>query len=492
MPSVWPEFFVLCLYFGSASTANDLFTSTEHLQELLASESLTLEDVSYLLLWEKGRLSKAKLLHTEWEMAAASHTDHDVLSKFLSASRFGAFWRDVLAQRSNPDDSPLRSDVLTPSSRQWWATDQDLSGAAVSICKLQQVYDIPVTRMAVMASPLIPATSPDVLVDVARGCFVKGRFGNTSAWLQAALLNAKSRGSTRRRLALGASWLEANDKRRRALIKKGLQPWHPGSPSSDVRSYKSVCVSGGDLRQARKDLVCRSSTDSVNPLLKLTPLTRELLSLEPRIVLFRDFLSRSEVTFMRHKSVRALDRGRLYVSDEQPDGVSWERISKVAWLSDTENDVLQRISRRIAAATSLSLESAEDYQVSNYGLGGHYTPHLDSAYLNDVADNLHQERGNRLATMLFFLSDVTAGGATAFVELGIAVKPRAGDALFWFDVEPYEGTDFPRDFSFWHQKRSPDFKTLHVGCPVLRGSKWIATKWIREKDNIVVNYDFPD
>ncbi|XP_077535783.1 prolyl 4-hydroxylase subunit alpha-1-like [Haemaphysalis longicornis] len=163
----------------------------------------------------------------------------------------------------------------------------------------------------------------------------------------------------------------------------------------------------------------------------------------------------------------------------------------VAWLSDTGNDVLQRISRRIAVATNLSLESAEEYQVSNYGLGGHYTPHVDSRSFFQIASTQLQERGNRLATMLFFLSDVMAGGATAFVELGIAVKPRAGDALFWFDVEPYEGSDFPQHFSFWHQKRAPDLKTMHVGCPVLRGSKWIATKWIHEKGNVVVNYDFP-
>ncbi|XP_077535786.1 prolyl 4-hydroxylase subunit alpha-1-like [Haemaphysalis longicornis] len=163
----------------------------------------------------------------------------------------------------------------------------------------------------------------------------------------------------------------------------------------------------------------------------------------------------------------------------------------VAWLSDTGNDVLQRISRRIAAATNLSLESAEHYQVSHYGLGGHYSPHVDSRYFNQTAAQLHDEEGNRLATMLFFLSDVPAGGATAFVELGVAVKLRAGDALFWFDVQPYEESDFPRQFSFWHQKRAPDSKTLHVGCPVLRGSKWIATKWIHEKGNVVVNYDFP-
>ncbi|KAH9367123.1 hypothetical protein HPB48_020076 [Haemaphysalis longicornis] len=171
--------------------------------------------------------------------------------------------------------------------------------------------------------------------------------------------------------------------------------------------------------------------------------------------------------------------------------VSPQPAEPLFWATAKQEISLSRISRRIAVATNLSLESAEEYQVSNYGLGGHYTPHVDSRSFRQIASTQLQERGNRLATMLFFLSDVMAGGATAFVELGIAVKPRAGDALFWFDVEPYEGSDFPQHFSFWHQKRAPDLKTMHVGCPVLRGSKWIATKWIHEKGNVVVNYDFP-
>ncbi|XP_077531775.1 prolyl 4-hydroxylase subunit alpha-1-like [Haemaphysalis longicornis] len=337
-----------------------------------------------------------------------------------------------------------------------------------------------------MAVPSMPATSPGESVDVARGCFVKGQFGNTSAWLQAALSTAKLRGRAYRKLELGASWLDANDKRRKALKKARLQTRHPDAPPNDAHEYKSVCVREGDLRPVAKHLFCRTLTNSGHPLLVLKPLALEMLSPKPRIVLFSSFLSRSEVNFIRHNSVRALTRANY-----TPDAVSWLRISKVAWLSDTEHDVLQRISRRIAAATNLSLESAEPYQVANYGLGGHYTPHVDPISFGSVADEICKNRGNRLATMLLFLSDVRAGGATAFVELGLAVRPRAGDALFWLNVEPYEGSDFPGDFPFWHQKRAPDYRTEHVGCPVLRGSKWISTKWIREMGNVVVNYDFP-
>ncbi|KAH7943910.1 hypothetical protein HPB52_012952 [Rhipicephalus sanguineus] len=118
--------------------------------------------------------------------------------------------------------------------------------------------------------------------------------------------------------------------------------------------------------------------------------------------------------------------------------------SQVSWLKDSQHKLLESVSRRIEVSTGLSLESAEAYQVSNYGLGGHYTPHLDAFEFDKVASRIDLANGNRLATVLMYLSNVAAGGATAFVDLGTAVKPRVGDALFWYDVEPYTEASSPR------------------------------------------------
>lgn len=116
---------------------------------------------------------------------------------------------------------------------------------------------------------------------------------------------------------------------------------------------------------------------------------------------------------------------------------------------------------------------------------------MDAHEFDKIADRIDIADGNRIATMLIYLTDVAAGGATAFVNLGIAVKPRVGDALFWYDLKPYEGSEAPEHFSFWHQKRKADKLTEHVGCPVLMGSKWIVTKWIHERTNVVVRYNAP-
>ena len=57
--------------------------------------------------------------------------------------------------------------------------------------------------------------------------------------------------------------------------------------------------------------------------------------------------------------------------------VSQYRISKSAWLKDEEDPAVERISRRVEDMTGLTTKTAEELQVVNYGIGGHYVPHFD-------------------------------------------------------------------------------------------------------------------
>lgn len=54
------------------------------------------------------------------------------------------------------------------------------------------------------------------------------------------------------------------------------------------------------------------------------------------------------------------------------------RISKSAWLKDEEHPVIEQVVQRIKDMTGLSMETAEELQVANYGIGGHYEPHYVS------------------------------------------------------------------------------------------------------------------
>ncbi|KAL3189085.1 hypothetical protein MRX96_003225 [Rhipicephalus microplus] len=435
---------------------NELHTSTIHLQEGLVTESLAFEDLSRFLLSEQLRIRTSI---DEFQTATSVPPRHDdPLTKFVFASRLGNYcetltravigwqYEDIL--RSLPDSETLWA---------WWPMSSDLKGAAEGVCKLQQVYDVPVRQMVSMRSNLLPLPSPNDLKDVARGCFTKGRFGNSTIWSKAALRKMRRHVAARhgRRFRMGIASLLAN---------KAGETAYPLPPGSDMQHYKSICVRSGDVWPLHGDLVCQYSVGGGHPHLLLQPLKVEFLSYDPRIVVLHDFVSAWESQVIRNMGAKNLVRGTVY-TEENPSGVSSPlRISKVSWLSEDQHPLLANLARRIAATTGLSLESAELYQVANYGLGGHYTPHPDAKDFGDLADEAIAERpdGNRLATMLLFLSDVSIGGATA-----------------------------PRHFDFWHEKKILDTRTWHTGCPVLRGSKWIATKWIHERGNIHVDYDVP-
>lgn len=48
-----------------------------------------------------------------------------------------------------------------------------------------------------------------------------------------------------------------------------------------------------------------------------------------------------------------------------------------SWLSDEMHPTIDTITKRIAAITHLDMETVEDLQVVNYGIGGQYEPHYD-------------------------------------------------------------------------------------------------------------------
>uniref|UniRef100_A0A8C2EV68 procollagen-proline 4-dioxygenase n=2 Tax=Cyprinus carpio TaxID=7962 RepID=A0A8C2EV68_CYPCA len=142
------------------------------------------------------------------------------------------------------------------------------------------------------------------------------------------------------------------------------------------------------------------------------------------------------------------------------------RVSKSAWLSGYEHSTIEKINQRIEDITGLEMDTAEELQVANYGVGGQYEPHFDFGRKDEPDAFKELGTGNRIATWLFYMSDVSAGGATVFTDVGAAVWPKKGTAVFWYNL---------------FASGEGDYSTRHAACPVLVGNKWVSNKWIHER-----------
>ncbi|XP_026752045.1 prolyl 4-hydroxylase subunit alpha-2-like isoform X1 [Galleria mellonella] len=231
----------------------------------------------------------------------------------------------------------------------------------------------------------------------------------------------------------------------------------------DRINYEALCR--GDMRLPSyftKDLHCRYLTEN-HPFLILARVKMEIIYLNPDVVVFHDVLSDDEIEYIKTLAKPRFKRAVVHDPRTGELVPANYRISKSAWLRDEESDVVSRISQRVADITGLSMDTAEELQVVNYGIGGHYEPHFDFARKQENA--FKKFSGNRIATVLFYMSEVAQGGATVFTRLGLSVFPIKGAALFWMNLHPSgEG----------------DISTRHAACPVLRGSKWVSNKWIHQ------------
>lgn len=145
---------------------------------------------------------------------------------------------------------------------------------------------------------------------------------------------------------------------------------------------------------------------------------------------------------------------------------AWYRVSKSCWLNDADSRVISTANRRVEAITGLNMNTAEELQISNYGVGGQYEPHFDFARKEEKNAFKSLGTGNRIATWMYYLTDVEAGGATVFPYLGLRVFPEKGKAVFWYNLfKNGEGI----------------YDTRHAACPVLVGDKWVANKWVHER-----------
>ena len=186
----------------------------------------------------------------------------------------------------------------------------------------------------------------------------------------------------------------------------------------------------------------------------------------PNVALLIDVLSEQECDELIVLCRGRLQRSRVVDAGSGGHAHHESRTSEGSSFQRAENALVERIERRIAALTGIPMEHGEGLQVMRYGPGAEYKPHHDFFDPAHPGSAAHMKSGGqRIATVVMYLSDVEAGGDTQFPELELSVRARRGSAAY---------------FEFHNRRGHVDRRLLHAGAPVIRGEKWIATKWLRQ------------
>ena len=149
------------------------------------------------------------------------------------------------------------------------------------------------------------------------------------------------------------------------------------------------------------------------------------------------------------------------------DVVSGMRASVGMFFRPLENELVARIDRRLAELTDLPLAHGEGLQILHYPEGAGSAPHFDYLQPSHEANIASIARsGQRISTLVTYLNDVPAGGETVFPEIGWAVSPQQGHAVY-FESCDADGELKPA--------------SVHASQAVLQGEKWVATKWTRTR-----------
>ena len=134
---------------------------------------------------------------------------------------------------------------------------------------------------------------------------------------------------------------------------------------------------------------------------------------------------------------------------------------------DTGVPIVAEVDRRIGELLGLPRAAGEPLQGQRYAPGQEFKPHTDTFEPGGYDFYLHTaDMGQRTWTAMIYLNEPEEGGATRFKAIGKTVQPETGKLLAWNNLLA---------------NGQPNPATLHQGMKVRRGTKYILTKWFRQR-----------
>ena len=199
----------------------------------------------------------------------------------------------------------------------------------------------------------------------------------------------------------------------------------------------------------------------------------------PRAYVLRGVLTEAECDHLVQKAEPQLKRSYTVDFHTGEHKETKGRTSDDTVFAPREDPVIAAIEAKIASVTMIPESHGEGLHILRYKGGQKFMPHYD--YFHDLNSSRVVYGGQRAATVLMYLATPEDGGETVFPQAPrpagparedvspcakgrLAVKPRKGDALLFYSLLP-DGTRDPT--------------SMHGSCPVIKGVKYSATRWMR-------------
>eukprot|EP00730_Choanoeca_flexa_P013760 TRINITY_DN5672_c0_g1_i1.p1 TRINITY_DN5672_c0_g1~~TRINITY_DN5672_c0_g1_i1.p1 ORF type:complete len:499 (+),score=127.73 TRINITY_DN5672_c0_g1_i1:159-1655(+) len=473
-----------------AMGSGDLFTSSANIFQLFSVEKDVARNLRAFIAEHEQRLNELRQLAARLEATPMPAAD----TQLRPSESFGILKRlaDTLNEVEAATSTASLKMLKDIQEHDMMPTQADVDGAAGALLRLQRTYDLKPRQ-------LMPSASGKDMAIIGKKAYQQGDLLSSVNWLELAvprLTNSSAEyidaldhlayaqfkiGDVARALESSMKLLEADPFN--ARVQDNLEYYRHqlarmenvtavnmpnyqadnklGRDEKELQRFRQLCQ-GKKLYTPTKDLKCEYKTYGHAHLI-FKPIKVEYLHEgQQRLQIFRQFASEQECAHLREEGRKKLDRAVAWTNGGfKP--VEF-RISTAAWMDNNHDAVFKTINSRIADATQLNLTTAEQLQISNYGIGGFYETHYD----HHASKERELPEGDRIATFMIYLNKVQKGGFTAFPRLGAAVQPGHGDAVFWYNLKA---------------NGDGDSQTLHGACPVLQGSKWVANKWIHEGGN---------
>ncbi|XP_065583051.1 prolyl 4-hydroxylase subunit alpha-1-like isoform X2 [Artemia franciscana] len=505
----------------------EVFTALVDMEPLIDTESELIQQLNKYIGVEEERLNRLKKyfneysdLHKEASQDTTKYLENPI-NAYLLVKRLTADWKEVESTMLQNQASVIVKNITEFRNVLRFPSEEDLTGAAVALTRLQDTYKLDTKDLArgeILGKRYTRSLTAGDCFELGRQTYNSKDYYHTILWMTEAMSILKEevykttseseileylafsiymQGNIHQALHYTNELLRLVPYHQRALgnkkfyedtLKKqgaypprgdpgveGLVPADemaitnelrkPQDPYPERNIYEALCRGEKVMSPGTEAKLKCYYFDNGSPFLKIQPVKAEDAFLDPKITVFHEVLSDSEIERIKEMAKPRFQRAT--VQDHATGNLvpASYRISKSAWLKSEEDQHVFKVARRVGDITGLDMDTAEELQVVNYGIGGHYEPHFDHARKDEIKAFKSLGTGNRIATWLFYMSDVEAGGATVFPNIGVSLWPRKGSAAFWYNLHPNgEGNE----------------NTRHAACPVLTGSKWVSNKWIHE------------